>query len=187
MDTVKENSEAVVRKIVLRRKSLVFFLAIAALGATAAAISAAIRSLDSDSLSLISGMGFLVWLFFRVGRSRVELDGSGVTLIGLLVKVRMPWGAVTKVSHDNGLGIRDTSGTQQGVLAFGGSLLEEIFEKLGKGRISAAARTISEAREQALPDALADTRVQKRLDLIPADLLLLQLPVMQGLIQLGII
>ncbi|RDG35841.1 hypothetical protein DVH02_23220 [Streptomyces corynorhini] len=138
------------------------------------------RSYDSpgDLLMVCSVLLALCWLVFRIGRARVEIHDGGLLLVGTLGRDWIPWGAYLMVDTEGGLTVRARGERSYAVAAFGGSLIEEMLAARGRSGTVRAAEAIRAASRDMSAEARRDREVvSRRWEVIPADLLLLQVVV----------
>ncbi|WP_228447336.1 PH domain-containing protein [Streptomyces paludis] len=127
-------------------------------------------------------------VMIRIGRVRVEIHDGGLRLVGVLGRDWIPWGAYLLVETDGELVVRARGERSYAVSAFSGSLIEEMLKARGRSRNVRAGEAIRAAARSAPAEARRDRDVvSKSWELIPADLLLAQVPVCLALTQSGIV
>ncbi|WP_424210778.1 hypothetical protein ACN20G_01025 [Streptomyces sp. BI20] len=170
-------------KTVVRGRGLPVFCALVAAGAATGALITVIDPVGSVDLALVGTLTALVWLCWRLARSRVEFDAHGVTLVSFATRRYLAWGAVTDITHTSGLSVLDAEGLPRGVPTLAGSAVDNLLQRRGRSRVRAAADALRAARAAASPEALADTTRTLRPDPTWPDLLL---PTSLTLILLGL-
>lgn len=173
---------------VLRRPSLWIFRILATCGSFALAVGVWLIGGDDstgDTLMVSSVGPAIGWALIRIGRSRVEVRAGGVDMVDWWSRTWVPWGAYVVVVSGEGITLTVRGDKVYSPSALGDSLIEGFLRRKGRGRVLEAAAALREGRENATPESLRDREVtEKKWEFIPADLLLLQLPLV-GLLPLS--
>lgn len=186
-------NERKVKPRALRRKSLWILSTLGCCGLLALIPVIWVAGADQgdstgDSLMVCSVLLGICWALIRIGRSRVEIREGGLVLIDWWRREWVPWGAYTRVDISEGFVVVSRGEREHTLAGLGSSLVEESFERRGKGVLSRMKREIREARATASPEALRDRDVLvRRWEFIPADLLLAQVLVCLVLTQTGVV